>query len=241
MPTPVLVILRQKLVTLITKPDAVLRRLKYRAYTRPLRRADNRRGRYALQRHGLLPILAERADGAFPPHWGDLWYLYREIRRRRPRAVLEFGCGFSTLVIARALADNRRDHGDEGIFCSVDCSEEWANAARAALPGDLAPFCRITHSPLVTEERHGRRVFRHDVLPDISPDFVYLDGPEFPEGLPRGDHIAADLLAIEPRLPARFFGIIDGREQNVRFLGAHLTGEYTITIRNVLARHSIER
>ena len=33
----------------------------------------------------------------------DLWNIYKLIRERKPQKILEFGIGFSTLVIAKAL------------------------------------------------------------------------------------------------------------------------------------------
>jgi hypothetical protein len=42
---------------------------------------------------------------------GDADVLHAMIRRLRPRAVIEIGCGNSTRVVAAALAENRRDGG----------------------------------------------------------------------------------------------------------------------------------
>ena len=44
----------------------------------------------------------------------DYWYLYNEIRCRKPCEVLECGTGVSTLVIAHALLENKREHGGGG-------------------------------------------------------------------------------------------------------------------------------
>src|SRR5690606_34275376 len=44
-----------------------------------------------------------------PPVWEDLVRLHRTIRTRRVTTVLEFGCGFSTTVMAHALAANKAE------------------------------------------------------------------------------------------------------------------------------------
>jgi predicted O-methyltransferase YrrM len=45
-----------------------------------------------------------------PPKWDDLVRLYKLIRDRKPFQILEFGSGFSTVVMAHALKQNWNDY-----------------------------------------------------------------------------------------------------------------------------------
>lgn len=67
------------------------------------------RSRRALQARGYLDFLAKRPPDAIPPEPADLWYLYRLVRRTKPRMILEFGSGCSTVLLAQALFDNTKE------------------------------------------------------------------------------------------------------------------------------------
>ena len=71
----------------------------------------------------------------------DLVRLHRLIREHRRMSVLEFGVGYSTVVLAHALAENEaefsrlRPNGialrpDDFRLFSVDASETWINSVR---------------------------------------------------------------------------------------------------------------
>jgi len=75
---------------------------------------------------------------------------------------------------------------------------------------------------------NGRPCTLHDRLPNITPELIYLDGPDqwTARGSIRGLHtrdvertpIAGDLLLYEPFLLPGTLIIVDGRTNNVRFL-----------------------
>jgi hypothetical protein len=54
------------------------------------------------------------SDGTevYPPNFPDLYSLYSKVITSRSLAVLEFGSGWSTLVFAMALEQNRNAHAD---------------------------------------------------------------------------------------------------------------------------------
>src|SRR5687767_4971677 len=54
-----------------------------------------------------------------------------EVRERRPRAVVELGCGASTIGIARVLATLT-----EGTVTALEHDPEWAAAVRKLLAGE---------------------------------------------------------------------------------------------------------
>jgi predicted O-methyltransferase YrrM len=70
--------------------------------------------RRLLEQNNVLSLLASGNELEIPPQLPDLANLYNLIRERRPKIVLEFGIGFSTLVIASALRDNLLDQNLRG-------------------------------------------------------------------------------------------------------------------------------
>ncbi len=79
----------------------------------------NSQGRRALDRLGYLSLFNARPADAKPPVWSDLWAIYRQVRERRPKVLLEFGSGCSTIIYAQALADNAAE-GAPGFLHSLD-------------------------------------------------------------------------------------------------------------------------
>jgi hypothetical protein len=54
---------------------------------------------------------------------GDAEFLYNVIRFHKPRRIVEIGCGFSTMLSARAIHVNHRD--DPGYTCEHVCVEPY--------------------------------------------------------------------------------------------------------------------
>ena len=75
----------------------------------------------------------------YPPEIADLYALYSRVRNEKSVAILEIGSGWSTLVLMKALEENRISHGDwvsENIrhpnpysLMTVDCSEFFQKIA----------------------------------------------------------------------------------------------------------------
>ena len=64
--------------------------------------------------------------------------------------------------------------------------------------------------------------WRHQHVPSIAPNFVYLDGPE----LTNERQVAFDLLDMEDSFPPDFFLVIDDRKENTLFLKGHFRRRY---------------
>lgn len=110
--------------------------------------------------------------------YSDYLTLYQQVRRWKPREILECGTGISTLVLAHALIDNARDGAPMGRITSMEDHEDWYHAAKDALPASLDGIVELVHSP---KEDGFHRIFRgvryHDV-PRREYDFVFSDGPD---------------------------------------------------------------
>jgi predicted O-methyltransferase YrrM len=81
---------------------------------------------------------------------GDAELLYAFIRRHRPRTVLELGAGFSTLVAAAAVRENRSD-GAETRLISCD---PYASRQTAAMVDGLAEL-RPVAAERIEEAEYG--------------------------------------------------------------------------------------
>lgn len=204
-----------------------------------------------LQKEGVAGILEAGDKAEVPPKWDDLARLYYLVRKRKPFQVLEFGSGFSTIVMAYALNQNWLDYNEvlsaqKGInryeqpcLISIESSTKWRDNTKAKIEKiGLTGFADIVFSEVTIAEYQGQVCHFYDELPDIVPDFVYLDGPDYStvkgsiSGLtfqnPKRTVIAADMLKYESTLLPGFFMIIDGRSNNARFLQRMLKRTYDV-------------
>ena len=181
----------------------------------------------ALARRGYVSLFDRRPREAHPPDWSDLWFIYRMIRERKPRKILEFGSGCSTIIMAQALADNTSE-GAPGFVYSIDAKPDpgkpdWGQVTIDSMPDELKHYCKISVTPVLLVEYEGKPVWRFQCLPDISPDFIYMDGP----GLAHSHHkVAIDVLTLEPKFGPGFRLLVDGRLKNCEFLEKYFKKNY---------------
>ncbi len=184
---------------------------------------------------------------AIEPDVDDLVRLHQLIRDRRAFTVLEFGTGYSTLVIADALAKNADDFAssdaevellpaDAFRVFSVDASEAWLATAMARIPSGLQTHVVASHSPVQIGTFKGQLCHFYERLPNVVPDFIYLDGPDPSDvgGAVNGldfSHrertvISGDLLLMEPTFVPGLIVLVDGRTNNARFLANNFRRTY---------------
>ncbi|MDP6564888.1 MAG: hypothetical protein QF578_08690 [Alphaproteobacteria bacterium] len=189
----------------------------------------------AMARRGYVSLFDHRPRDAFVPDWPDLWFLYRTVRARRPRVLMEFGSGCSSIALAQALADNAQD-GAPGFLHSFDADAHWAAATERSMPEALRTFCSVAATPAEPIDYGGTPAWRYRDVPDLAPDFIYLDGPAL-----RPDRkVAVDVLDLEAHFPSGFLLVVDGRFTNCRFLEAHFKRQYRKTFRRTLRNTSYE-
>lgn len=142
-----------------------------------------------------------------------LLLLVHLIEELRPRTVVEFGAGLSTLVIARAL----ELHGN-GRLVSYEHKEGFAELTRRRL-GTLGLVATVHSVPLVRAERWGHegKWYVPSGLPD-EIDLVVIDGP--PAYFAQGTRGAAAPVTF-PRLSDTGFVVLDdakreGEQANAR-------------------------
>jgi len=178
---------------------------------------------------------------ALGPQWSDLVRLHRLIRARRVTTILEFGCGWSSLVMADALRRNRDEFGTDVRASlrrshpfelhSVDDMAEYIEVARHRLPEDLADLVTFSCCEVRMTTFADRICTEYTQLPNVTPDLIYLDAPSqhaavgsvngittaHPDRVP----MSCDLLRIEHFLLPGALIVVDGRTANARFLRAN--------------------
>jgi hypothetical protein len=180
--------------------------------------------RWQLQRRGLLALLANRPTTAYAPYCEDLWLLYRLVRKLKPQCVLEFGAGCSTVAMAQAIHENGTGH-----LYSVDAVEYWARVTSELMPKHLQSVTTCSATEMVAVEIGGTRALRHAVVPDVVPDLIFLDGPDFQDFHLGTTDAVSDPVDMERHFKAGFCMVVDGRVENTNFLRSHLKRRYSVT------------
>jgi hypothetical protein len=176
------------------------------------------------------------------PEYNDLCRLHFLALSRKFVNVLEFGSGFSTAVIAdalRVLSDHFANWTKENIRCerpfhifSVEEDQRFLEITKSRLGKQLEKFTTVLRSSVELTTHDNRIVQIYSKLPNISPDFIYLDGPSLfgttteLNGLsfnsPARMPMSADILRFEFFLEPGTLILVDGRTQNARFLKSYL-------------------
>lgn len=197
---------------------------------------------------------AGKAMTAFAPQVPDLVRLHRLVRERMAATVLEFGVGFSTVVLADALAKNEADFNavpdrpklrNSKLFqlFSVDASRHWIGETRKRIPKALSKRVTIGYSPVEIGTHDGQLCHFYKKLPNVVADFIYLDAPSPKDvkgsvngldfSIDERTVMSGDLLLLESTMLPGTFIIVDGRVNNARFLQRNFT-------RNFIHTHSRE-
>jgi len=139
----------------------------------------------------------------------DFLTLYDEVRRLRPKEVLEFGTGLSTVVLAHALKANERDGAPRGRVTSMEEDAGWHQKACEMLPEDVSDIVEIIHSPKVDGIYKIFRGVQYQEIPDRPYEFVFSDGPER-HSLVNGDKLFdLDLIQIVRRSETPVHAVVD--------------------------------
>jgi predicted O-methyltransferase YrrM len=108
-----------------------------------------------------------------------LW-LIGELECRRPRFILEVGCGISTVAIAAYLSHNYSDTL-RPLFVSLESDPEWLDKTRGAIDSlELTKAVMMKHAPLVRAESfglHGTGIDIGELPLNNRIDFLVVDAP----------------------------------------------------------------
>jgi hypothetical protein len=176
----------------------------------------------------------------YEPKMNDLARLHWLILKRKVINTLEFGSGFSTAVIAQAESILKYHFSDYAIenfrvenpfhIYSVEEEQRFLDITNERIVGDARRCSTIYRSSVEFISYQDRYATKYSYLPNISPDFIYLDGPsQFANTSNIGGFefcsisrfpMSADLLYLEFFMEPGTMIMVDGRTSNARFLKA---------------------
>ena len=178
-------------------------------------------------------------SGPQPPELVDLYRLYKFIELNKRTTVLEFGTGYSTLVMHYALINNQKIFGKKKPFSrcndpytlfSLDNNRKFINISKKRVLSFSKNKLKVKFFFSKTKMTlyNGNFAVEFDKLPQTNPDFIYLDGPSqwglkskinnittaHPDMMP----MSCDIAKIENFLVPGTIIVSDGRTANAIFL-----------------------
>lgn len=179
-----------------------------------------RHARLMLRAIRLTRPLAGAPAIAKPYNPIEVWRLYRDIRTRKPRHVVELDCGYSTIAILQGLYRNGRGH-----LVSYEANETWMNAWNARIPDRLLPLVTFSLCSLERVE------IGHRYCADapLAIDYLFVDGPS-PRDVPgwSGQPLALDPVLWQDRFLRDSRITVEGREENVELISNGLNRPITM-------------
>ncbi|GAB1720502.1 MAG: hypothetical protein NTAFB09_22330 [Nitrosospira sp.] len=178
----------------------------------------------------------------FEPQYGDLCRLHWIALSRKAINILELGSGYSTAILADAM---RILHEHFGMWASksirsdnpfhvyaVEEEQRFLEITQSRLGPELQTFATVSRSSVEVLIHDNRIASIYTRLPNISPDFIYLDGPSqfattqeingFSFNSKARMPMSADILRFEFFFEPGTLILIDGRTANARFLKSYL-------------------
>ncbi len=143
-------------------------------------------------------------------NFGDYWELYKFVRNKKPKEILECGTGVSTIVMAYALLENKKE-GYSGRITSLEEIEEYYNMAKKLLPERMKSCVEIVCSTRKEDYYSVFRGVRYSNVPERSYDFVFVDGPKYVAPSNGMVTFCFDYIDIVRKSDHPVYGIIDKR------------------------------
>jgi predicted O-methyltransferase YrrM len=117
-------------------------------------------------------------------------YLEAELRRCRPKRVLEFGSGVSTVVLAAIMRSLAPPFSRPSVISIEQDSQEIVRTNRLLRSASLESDVRLVHQPLVLCRVYDASILCYGLEPahlaaafaDGKADFILIDGPVGPSG-----------------------------------------------------------
>lgn len=187
----------------------------------------------------LYYAVGKAQNEIFMPEWDDLVFYHSICVKRNVINVLEFGSGYSSLIMADALLQNKKRlykvvsenirKENPFVVYSVEDNKDYAELLNKKAKLDNL---NVVYSPTYVTSINHKICTLFETLPNVCPDLILLDGPgQFSaRGDINGIHtrsvervpMAADILTFEHFLLPGTIIVVDGRTANVRFLKCNL-------------------
>ena len=191
----------------------------------------------------------------YEPELDDLFLLHRYIILFKRMTVLEFGTGWSTLVMANAVRHNKIKYAQNiqnlrlnnpGEIHTIDNEKKWLKNTKK-ISKKYSKNIKYYFSEAYMNSLNGKICTSFKKLPKINPDFIYLDGPDqfnikgnkFGINLNHKDlmPMSSDLLRIEHFLKPGTILVVDGRAANSRFLKSNFQRKWKYSYNRTNDQH----
>ncbi len=191
----------------------------------------------------------------YEPELDDLFLLHNYIIKYKRMTVLEFGTGWSTLVMANALRFNFIKYSyriknlrlnNAGQLHCIDNEKKWIKKTKNRTL-KYNRFINFHYSESTMDLFNNRICTSFRKIPKINPDFIYLDGPDqfnirgntYGININHKDYMpmSSDILKIEHFLKPGTIIVVDGRAANSRFLKANLQRKWNYNYNKINDQH----
>ena len=196
-----------------------------------------------------------KVKNPYEPELDDLYLLHSYIINFKRMTILEFGTGWSTLVMANAIKYNINKYfnkiknlrlNNAGEIHILDNEKKWLNETKKKSRKYLN-YIKFHYSESYMDFFNYKICTSFKRLPKINPDFIYLDGPDQfnIKGQKSGINInhndfmpmSADILKIEHFLKPGTIIVVDGRAANSRFLKANFQRDWKYSYSQLNDQH----
>jgi len=227
----------------------------------------------AVPRHGSFPLWHRLADyivaaagkGLFHPRIGfgalarsvsrsttGMWSTYRFVHLarlvllHRPRVIVEFGTGVSTVLLAELIRFNHSRFGVDGTLYSLEQSPSYFEMFEREFPEELKSGVVMKLAPVRLEWFGEYRGIYYDVdhLP-TEIDLAYVDGATRTRGCPQADFsyttLNADLVRLDSLGHRIRHAVSDHRWANFLFWKAWLAPKHSVRCQRVTRSIEVRR
>lgn len=184
-----------------------------------------------------LEINKKKRANSYGPNIKDLYSLYNLVFKNKRTTVLEFGSGWSTLVIGHALKElkkkffkeinNFRRNNPFELFV-LENEKKYLKITKSRtkiISKNIKIHFSLSRVKMISF--NGLFASKYEKIPLCNPDFIYLDGPDqynvkrlnnnFTTAHPDLMPMISDILSIEFFLVPGTIIVVDGRGANANF------------------------
>ena len=162
----------------------------------------------------------------FEPDYCDLYHLFKIILKYNPKSCIEVGSGYSTLIIAKALAINYKKDKIKPLFISLEQDAVYLQTHKNYLSKNLTreeyDIIQFIFTDLLIEDICDEKVNVCRNFPNNQFDFFYEDRTD-----DDNFKIAGDALKIENNMPNNYIICVDGMLETVKFYKKNLKRKYS--------------
>ena len=134
----------------------------------------------------------------------NLWTAYRFfhlfllIIKMKPKIVVEYGMGISTIFISEILRYNHRKFGVKGKVISYEQSPEYFKLFSSNVPEDLKEYISLNLEEVRLDWFENQRGLYYDTAPEMEDiDIIYIDGPTLAKGCKKDfSYLGVDIIKL---------------------------------------------